>query len=331
MEKLDIKNLPENFKITSPAKMVYEVKRKLGAGTFGTVYHVVCLQTNESFALKIGLRHKESYADQLRNESEVYKFIYNNQSVTDDDLQYFGRYIDSFSNDNFVVIILELYQSDIYNCLLIRQYKGFTLPEIQKILRDLASGIKILHNINLVHTDLKPENMMVTSDGHIKIIDFGSTVPSQAVLSGYLQSRYYRAPEVILKYQLTKAIDVWSFGCIAFELYIGLPLFYGLDNLNMLQLMQVRLGRFPQQMIRGSSCANEFFENGNVKGIDQVNDRLNFGCKNLQQLIFGRPTDDFDAVEYFYDLVSSCLTFDKDFRTKSKDIINHNFLTYDFS
>jgi len=80
-----------------------------------------------------------------------------------------------------------------------------------------------------VHCDLKPENIMLKQPNKsgIKVIDYGSGCMHNERIYTYIQSRFYRAPEIILGIPYTSAIDMWSFGCILAELYTGFPLFPG--------------------------------------------------------------------------------------------------------
>lgn len=80
-----------------------------------------------------------------------------------------------------------------------------------------------------MHCDLKPENILLKHENKsgIKVIDFGSSCFVGQRIYTYIQSRFYRAPEVILGIPYTSAIDMWSFGCIISELYAGFPLFPG--------------------------------------------------------------------------------------------------------
>ena len=81
----------------------------------------------------------------------------------------------------------------------------------------------------IIHWDLKPENILLKAPNKsaIKVIDLGSACFTDERLYTYIQSRFYRAPEIILGIPYTTAIDMWSFGCIIVELYIGYPLFPG--------------------------------------------------------------------------------------------------------
>lgn len=86
--------------------------------------------------------------------------------------------------------------------------------------------------LGLIHADLKPENIMlvdpVRQPYRVKVIDFGSASHvSKAVCNTYLQSRYYRAPEIILGLPFCEAIDMWSLGCVVAELFLGWPLYPG--------------------------------------------------------------------------------------------------------
>lgn len=86
--------------------------------------------------------------------------------------------------------------------------------------------------LGLIHADLKPENIMLVDPARqpyrVKVIDFGSASHvSKAVCNTYLQSRYYRAPEIILGLPFSEAIDMWSLGCVIAELFLGWPLYPG--------------------------------------------------------------------------------------------------------
>ena len=106
-------------------------------------------------------------------------------------------------------------------------------------------------NVNgIIHCDLKPENILLrnANKSGLKIIDFGTGCFEGSQLYKYVQSRYYRAPEIILGVDYSCAIDMWSLGCILGELFLGFPLFPGEDEAEQLALIVEYLGTPPNSL-----------------------------------------------------------------------------------
>ena len=91
--------------------------------------------------------------------------------------------------------------------------------------------------MDIIHCDLKPENILLKHPkrSNVKVIDFGSSCKSNKRMYTYIQSRFYRSPEVILGLPYTVAIDMWSLGCILVEMYTGEPLFSGTDQIDQMR------------------------------------------------------------------------------------------------
>jgi dual specificity tyrosine-phosphorylation-regulated kinase 2/3/4 len=121
---------------------------------------------------------------------------------------------------------------------------------------------------------LKPENILLVhiSRSSLKVIDFGSSSFENSRIQTYIQSRFYRAPEVILGIPLTTAIDVWSFGCILAELATGSPLFAGEDEKEQLACMMEILGPPPVEIIQIASKRDFFFDK-EYNPVEMVNSR----------------------------------------------------------
>src|SRR5690554_5446673 len=98
-------------------------------------------------------------------------------------------------------------------------------------------ALQCLDELGIIHCDLKPENILLEDSisPAIKIIDFGSACYTNQTIYTYIQSRFYRAPEVLLGLPYNTAIDVWSAGCVCFELFWGLPIFPGQNQHRMLK------------------------------------------------------------------------------------------------
>ena len=130
---------------------------------------------------------------------------------------------------NHLCVTFELLSINLYDFLKAGDFKGLSLSLIRRI------GIQILYALNyikqemIIHCDLKPENIILKdrNKSGIKVIDFGSSCFIDKRVYTYIQSRFYRAPEIILGIPYTHSIDMWSFACILSELYTGYPLFPG--------------------------------------------------------------------------------------------------------
>jgi dual specificity tyrosine-phosphorylation-regulated kinase 2/3/4 len=137
--------------------------------------------------------------------------------------------------DDYVVfrkhlcMAFELLSMNLFEFLKINDFQGFDHNLIRRFAIQLLYALKYLKQLEIIHCDLKPENILLKEENKsgIKIIDFGSSTFIDEKVYTYIQSRFYRAPEIMLGIPYTPAIDMWSFGCIIAELYIGYPLFPG--------------------------------------------------------------------------------------------------------
>jgi serine/threonine protein kinase len=126
--------------------------------------------------------------------------------------------------------------------------------------------MEFVHSLHLIHSDLKPENILIKSftKCEVKVIDFGSSCYETDKLTSYVQSRSYRAPEVILGYHYSTKIDIWSVGCIAFELWTGRVLFVNDSVPSMLARIQGIIGPFSPEFLSKCSLASKFLSRSGV-------------------------------------------------------------------
>ncbi|XP_014385099.1 PREDICTED: mitogen-activated protein kinase 13 [Myotis brandtii] len=122
----------------------------------------------------------------------------------------------------------------------------FSEDKIQYLVYQMLKGLKYIHSAGVIHRDLKPGNLAVNEDCELKILDFGLARHADAEMTGYVVTRWYRAPEVILSWAhspdegASPSVDIWSVGCIMAEMLTGKTLFKGKDYLDQLtQILKV--------------------------------------------------------------------------------------------
>ena len=142
-------------------------------------------------------------------------------------------------NDKDIYLIFEYMETDLHTVI-----RANILEPIHKeyVMYQCLKALKFIHSAEIIHRDLKPSNIFIDSECHIKVGDFGlarsvssTKEGSSPVLTDYVATRWYRAPEILLgSTKYTKAVDMWSIGCIFAELLTGKPTFPGTSTLNQL-------------------------------------------------------------------------------------------------
>ncbi|KAI8370586.1 uncharacterized protein BYT42DRAFT_548827 [Radiomyces spectabilis] len=124
------------------------------------------------------------------------------------------------------------------------QFRGLSTNLVRVFTAQILDALTVLNEARIIHCDLKPENILLKNleTPTIKVIDFGSACEEMRTTYTYIQSRFYRSPEVLLGLPYTSAIDMWSLGCIATELFLGLPLFPGSSEYNQISRIVEMLG-----------------------------------------------------------------------------------------
>lgn len=224
----------------------FQLKSLLGEGAYGIVCSAIHKPTGEVVAIKkIEPFDKPLFALRTLREIKILKYFQHENIISVFDIQR----PDSFENFNEVYIIQELMQTDLHKVIATQK---LTDDHVQYFIYQTLRGIKILHGSNVIHRDLKPSNLLINSNCDLKICDFGlariidshdgtnmDTVDSkQSGMTEYVATRWYRAPEVMLtaaKY--SKAMDIWSCGCILAELFIKKPICPGRDYRHQLMLI----------------------------------------------------------------------------------------------
>lgn len=158
-------------------------------------------------------------------------------------------------------LVFELLHQNLYEFLREFNFAGISMELILRFCIQILQGLAFLSKQNIIHCDLKPENILLRQKNKtgIKIIDVGSGCYSHEQIYTYIQSRFYRAPEIILGVPYTTAIDMWSMGCILVELYQGCPLFPGEDEQDQMGMFMELLGVPPGELVERGARSKKFF------------------------------------------------------------------------
>lgn len=342
----------------------------LGQGAYATVYLVRCSKNDKHYAAKIlksevnafnlCFKHEKRIVIELNKlEKAIRRGEATIPGITDienfkivDLKDYFIISQEVPVPVTHLVFIFEKLDLSLFNLLESNDFQGLSLSMIQRFARNALEGLQLLKVRRITHGDIKPENILLVDKEKylLRLIDFGLARKDSAYESSYIQSRYYRAPEVFLGLQVSEAIDMWSLGCTLAELYLGIPIFAGNCSFNMLALMTNVLGPMPQGMIQNSPYVNNFFLNTdsgefrlmNQNEFETVNHVIlqpqqhYNNLDSLQRLEdhydssnFRRYSTNFDLTlkAPFVDFLSKMLDYDPDRRITPRQALQHAFLT----
>lgn len=215
-----------------------------------------------------------------------------------------------------VYVVMELLESDLHRIIYSKQ--DLTEEHVRYFLYQTLRGLRYIHSAKVLHRDIKPGNLLLTSNCDLKICDFGmarviSSNPEEhaGFMTAYVATRWYRAPEVMLSFrEYTYAIDVWSVACIFAEMLGRRHLFPGRNYVEQLNLILKYLGVPSESCIQriGSQMAQKYLRS--LKSIKSP---------NLHNIY---PKASADAV----DLLAKMLCFDPDERCTVDDALAHPFL-----
>ncbi|KAK5696909.1 dual specificity protein kinase yak1 [Elasticomyces elasticus] len=237
----------------------YLILDVLGQGTFGQVVKCQNLRTQEVIAVKV-VKNKTAYFNQSMMEVSVLDLLNGRMDKNDD--HHILRLKDTFIHRQHLCLVFELLSVNLYELIKQNQFRGLSTTLVRVFAQQLLSGLCLLSKAKLIHCDLKPENILLKNleSPIIKIIDFGSACDERQTVYTYIQSRFYRSPEVLLGLPYSAAIDMWSLGCIVVELFLGLPLFPGSSEYNQVSRITEMLGLPPSWMLEVGKQSGEFFE-----------------------------------------------------------------------
>jgi len=291
----------------------------LGTGVSGQTFKVLCQNDNKYYALKI-IKNIEIYTKMSHYEYLIMKRL--NDFDKKDEYHVIRSYY-SFEYNNHLCIVNELMQKTLLEILKLNRSKGLSLTSIRFISKQILKAVEFIHESGFVHTDLKPENILLSIDNEnntntimekasqntdlinnkvlTKIGDFGSAcLKDQLVRKVYIQSMYYRAPEVIIGFPLNEKIDVWSIGCILLELYLSTPILPGTCSYDQLYKITSLIGDCPQSLIMICKKRNKYFHP--IKDKESIYFRIKTPKEYYKEYPKDKPKDYYTIPENLHNL-----------------------------
>lgn len=356
-EKKEIKNYPNVYYLRKekPQRRIFQQKMQnyfpfcqndhiayryqqievMGKGAFGSVIKCYDHKNKRRVAVKM-IKDQPKYHDQIRLERDILKIMQGSNRVV--------KLLKSFTFRGFFCIVTELLYKDCFTILRRQRYFGFNLFTLQMIAKQLAEAIFFAHKNNIIHCDIKPENIMFTSKhkADVKLVDYGCSCFENKSFFTYIQSRYFRAPEVVLTNKYGKEIDVWSYACVLVELFTGKPLFPVSNERELIEKFVSFFGNPPLELIvDGKKRAEKYFdldcnlkqniENKYTIHKSKVNEPVSPSSLRIEDLFNINENDDIsnsnEAVKQLCDLVKKCFCWMPKDRITMEEVLNHPFIT----
>ena len=289
----------------------YEILQKLGKGAYGIVWKAIDRKTREIVALKKNFDAFQNATDAQRTFREI---LFLQELSGHENIIRLLNVIRA-ENDRDIYLVFDYMETDLHAVI-----RASILEEIHKqyIIYQTLKCLKYMHSADVLHRDMKPSNILLNAECHIKVADFGlarsiasTESESQPLLTDYVATRWYRAPEILLgSTKYTKGVDMWSMGCILAELLLGKPFFPGTSTLNQLDRIMEITGRPSQEDIESiqSSLATTMLDS--------------LPPSKPKSLLEIFPT----ASEEALDMVDKMLQFNPEKRLSAEDALKHPYV-----
>ncbi|CAL8317159.1 unnamed protein product [Arctogadus glacialis] len=232
----------------------YEVLELMGEGTFGRVLKCRDHKTQQLVAMKV-IANDLRYADEAMAEVEILELLQKNDEDGEANVVHMKEY---FQFRDHLCITFDLMGKNLYEMMKERQFRGLGTSQVRSHAISLVQSLQLLSRSGIIQCDLKPENILLSRDNSevIKVADFGASLLERRNTAPVAQTLIYMSPEVILTKVFSKAIDMWSLGCILAELKRGVVLFQVCDKCELMLEMTKLLGVPPKHMLKDTPLEN---------------------------------------------------------------------------
>jgi len=296
----------------------YHVMDVIGEGAYGVVCSAVHRPTGQKVAIKkIAPFDHSMFCLRTLRELKLLKY-FQEQNVSENIIAIVDiirpTSLEAFKE---VYLIQELMETDMHRVI---RTQDLSDDHCQYFIYQTLRALKALHSADVIHRDLKPSNLLLNANCDLKVCDFGLARSTRTAepngsetgfMTEYVATRWYRAPEIMLTFkQYTKAIDVWSVGCILAEMLSGRPLFPGRDYHHQLTLILEVLG---------TPTLDEFYAINSRRSRDYLR-ALPFRKKRPFAQLYP------NASALAVDFLTKCLTFDPKKRLTVEQALEHPYL-----
>ncbi|KAL5284711.1 MAPK14 family protein [Megaselia abdita] len=225
----------------------YQNLQLIGSGAYGQVCSAHDNKNNMNVAIKKLARPFQSHVHAKRTYRELRLLKHMNHENVIGLLDCFHPGDDNLESFEQVYLVNQLMGADLHSIIRTQRLSD---DHVQFLVYQVLRGLKYIHSAGIIHRDLKPSNIAVNEDCELKILDFGLARPAENEMTGYVATRWYRAPEIMLNWMhYNQTVDIWSVGCIMAELLTGKTLFPGNDHIHQLNLIMEVLGTPTDEFI----------------------------------------------------------------------------------
>lgn len=297
----------------------FEIRSVLGKGAFGQVLRCYDHKAKMNVAIKVVI-NTETMRQQGETEISILQHL---NGILGNENSFIIKSIDYFIFRNHLCVSFEILGQNLYEFSKSLHSQQLSNNQIKSIASDILNGLSFIHRNYVVHCDLKPENILLCSGSNnkVKIIDFGSACYIGRQKQEYIQSRFYRAPEVILGIPYGPPMDIWSFACIIGELITGKPLFPGTDEAEQLEMYMEVFGLPSREIIDFSKRRNYFFDSSYTPLVrSQARRKRKVGSLPFKDIIKSNDP-------LLIDLLEKCFVWNQNIRITADEALKHPFFT----